>query len=114
MKVVQRDQLGQAAPDEAVTVTFRGATKSTQADAIGRSNLYLPPGPAGGPFDLTPVEAWMSLLAIGSDPALSPIIAEWGLNEGGVANQLRQLRKAARRLDRRNGSAQSRRPTAPS
>jgi sialate O-acetylesterase len=44
---------GHAAPDEAVAVTFRGATQSTKADALGRFSVYLAPGDAGSPFDLT-------------------------------------------------------------
>ena len=55
--VIQRDQpvhiWGHAAPDEAVSVTFRGATQSTKADPLGRFGVYLAPGDAGGPFDLT-------------------------------------------------------------
>lgn len=55
--VIQRDLpvhvWGKATPDEAVTVTFRGATQAAKADALGRWNVYLPPGNAGGPFDLT-------------------------------------------------------------
>ena len=55
--VIQRDQpvhiWGHAAPDEAVAVIFRGATQSTKADALGRFSVYLAPGDAGGPFDLT-------------------------------------------------------------
>jgi len=55
--VIQRDQpvhiWGHAAPDEAVGVTFRGATQSAKADALGRFSVYLAPGGAGGPFDLT-------------------------------------------------------------
>ena len=45
--------MGQSLPDEAVAVTFRGATQSTKADALGRWSVYLAPGTAGGPFDLT-------------------------------------------------------------
>ncbi|MHB1023230.1 MAG: sialate O-acetylesterase [Acidobacteriaceae bacterium] len=44
---------GMAAPDESVTVTFRGETKRTDADALGRWSVYLAPGDAGGPFMLT-------------------------------------------------------------
>jgi sialate O-acetylesterase len=55
--VIQRDLpvhiWGKAAPDEAVSVTFRGATRSAKADGLGRWSVYLPPGDAGGPFDLT-------------------------------------------------------------
>ncbi len=44
---------GKADPGEAISVTFRGETKSTAADALGRWQLYLSPGEAGGPFELT-------------------------------------------------------------
>ena len=44
---------GMAAEHENVTVTFRGETKSTIADELGRWSLYLSPGEAGGPFPLT-------------------------------------------------------------
>ncbi|MGA2536808.1 MAG: sialate O-acetylesterase [Terracidiphilus sp.] len=44
---------GMAAPDEEVQVSFRGETGSTSAGSLGRWSVYLPPGPAGGPFDLT-------------------------------------------------------------
>jgi sialate O-acetylesterase len=52
--VVQRDLpvhvWGWAAAGEAVTVTFRGESRTTQADNLGQWSLYLPPGAAGGPF----------------------------------------------------------------
>ena len=44
---------GMAAPKEAVSVSFRGETKSTNADADGRWSVYLAPTEAGGPFELT-------------------------------------------------------------
>src|SRR5580693_5802564 len=44
---------GMAAPGEAVTVTFRGDTRSTNADELGRWSTYLPVGEAGGPYSLT-------------------------------------------------------------
>ena len=44
---------GMASPQENVTVTFRGETKSTNADELGRWSLYLAPGEAGGPFAMT-------------------------------------------------------------
>ena len=43
---------GMAAPHEAVTVTFRGETKSATADDDGRWSVFLSPGDAGGPFQL--------------------------------------------------------------
>jgi sialate O-acetylesterase len=44
---------GMAAPHEAVSVAFRGETKSSTADDDGRWSVYLSPGEAGGPFPLT-------------------------------------------------------------
>jgi len=43
---------GMAAPHEAVSVTFRGETKSCSADDDGRWSVYLSPGEAGGPFQM--------------------------------------------------------------
>jgi len=44
---------GMAAPLEAVSVAFRGETKAATADDDGRWSIYLSPGEAGGPFQLT-------------------------------------------------------------
>ena len=44
---------GMAAPQENVIVTFRGETKSTNADDLGRWSLYLAAGDAGGPYAMT-------------------------------------------------------------
>ena len=44
---------GMAAPHEAVSVSFRGETKSATADDLGRWSLFLSPGEAGGPFQLS-------------------------------------------------------------
>ncbi|HME35056.1 MAG TPA: sialate O-acetylesterase [Candidatus Sulfotelmatobacter sp.] len=44
---------GMAAPHEAVSVTFRGETKAATADDDGRWTVYLSPGEAGGPFQMT-------------------------------------------------------------
>ena len=55
--VVQRDLpvhvWGLAASGEAVSATFRGETRQTKAGQLGRWSLYLKPGAAGGPFQLT-------------------------------------------------------------
>lgn len=55
--VIQRDQpvhvWGSAAPGEEVTVTFRGAERSTRTDDLGRWSVELPSGNAGGPFVLS-------------------------------------------------------------
>jgi sialate O-acetylesterase len=55
--VVQRDLpvhiWGTALPGEAVSVAFRGETRATTAGELGRWCIYLKPGAAGGPFELT-------------------------------------------------------------
>jgi sialate O-acetylesterase len=55
--VVQRDLpvhvWGNAAPGEAVSVTFRGETRAAVAGHDGRWSVDLPPAAAGGPFELT-------------------------------------------------------------
>jgi sialate O-acetylesterase len=43
---------GMAAPLEPVSATFRGETRTTTADELGRWSIYLPIGEAGGPFSL--------------------------------------------------------------
>jgi sialate O-acetylesterase len=55
--VVQRDMpvhvWGMAAPGEAVQVRFRGQSRSVHAGELGRWSVYLAPGAAGGPFQMT-------------------------------------------------------------
>jgi sialate O-acetylesterase len=55
---------GAAAPGESVTVSFRGETRATQANPLGRWSLYLKPDAAGGPFQIT---------VTGSAPAGAPV-----------------------------------------
>jgi sialate O-acetylesterase len=54
--VIQRDLpvhiWGTATPGEAVTVSFRGATRAASQDTFGRWSVYLPPCEAGGPYEL--------------------------------------------------------------
>jgi sialate O-acetylesterase len=54
--VVQRDLpvhvWGWAQPGQEVSVAFRGVTRSTKTGQLGRWSVYLPPGAAGGPFQL--------------------------------------------------------------
>ena len=54
--VLQRDfpvhLWGTASAEEMVSATFRGATAETKADKLGRWELSLPAGSAGGPFVL--------------------------------------------------------------
>jgi sialate O-acetylesterase len=55
--VVERDHpvhvWGLAAPNEQVSVSFRGETDTTTAGEVGRWSVYLKPGAAGGPFTMT-------------------------------------------------------------
>jgi sialate O-acetylesterase len=55
--VVQRDLpvhvWGFAAAGEAVSVEFRGETRTVATDQVGRWSVYLKPGKAGGPFEMT-------------------------------------------------------------
>jgi sialate O-acetylesterase len=44
---------GMAAPGEEVSASFRGESRTTKAGPLGRWSLYLSPGEAGGPFELT-------------------------------------------------------------
>jgi len=43
---------GRASEHESVTVTFRGETRTTNADDLGRWSVDLSPGEAGGPFPM--------------------------------------------------------------
>lgn len=45
--------MGIATPGEELAVTFRGETRSTKAGQLGRWSVYLSPGAAGGPFEMT-------------------------------------------------------------
>ncbi|HWG22216.1 MAG TPA: sialate O-acetylesterase [Terracidiphilus sp.] len=55
--VVQRDLpvhvWGMAPPGEQVSVAFRGETGSATTTRLGRWSVYLKPGAAGGPFEMT-------------------------------------------------------------
>jgi sialate O-acetylesterase len=55
--VVQRDLpvhvWGNATPGEGVTVSFRGESRGANCDGRGHWSVYLKPGAAGGPFELT-------------------------------------------------------------
>ena len=55
--VVQRDLpvhiWGDAPPGQPVTVSFRGETRGTETGPTGHWSVYLKPGAAGGPFQIT-------------------------------------------------------------
>ncbi|MGB6975167.1 MAG: sialate O-acetylesterase [Terracidiphilus sp.] len=44
---------GMAAPSQQVQVSFRGETESATANRLGQWSIYLKPGAAGGPFEMT-------------------------------------------------------------
>jgi len=44
---------GRASEHESIAVTFRGETRTTNADDLGRWSVYLTPGEAGGPFPMS-------------------------------------------------------------
>lgn len=44
---------GKAPVGEQVSVTFRGETETATSNPLGRFSVYLKPGAAGGPFDMT-------------------------------------------------------------
>ncbi|WP_348261539.1 sialate O-acetylesterase [Telmatobacter sp. DSM 110680] len=72
--VIQRDLpvhvWGDAPPGRPVTVSFRDETRGTEAGPTGHWSVYLKPGAAGGPFQLT-VKAVTS--ATETAPQASPI-----------------------------------------
>jgi sialate O-acetylesterase len=55
--VVQRDLpvhvWGKAAPGQQVSVSFRGETRTAVSGPLGHWSVYLKPGSAGGPFEMT-------------------------------------------------------------
>jgi sialate O-acetylesterase len=55
--VVERDVpvhvWGAATPGEAVSVSFRGETRAAKTNLLGRWSVYMRPGAAGGPFQMT-------------------------------------------------------------
>ncbi len=67
--VIQRDRpvpvWGRAAAGEQVSVTFRGVTVAAQANQAGQWAVSLPPGSAGGPFELTVNGATVKNILVG-------------------------------------------------
>src|SRR5262249_4903238 len=67
--VVQRDKpvhvWGKADPGEPVRVAFRSAERTVETDSLGRWSVYLPPGDAGGPFQLTVNQITLSDVLVG-------------------------------------------------
>ncbi len=75
--VVQRDLpvhvWGMATPNEDVSVSFRGETATAKASSLGRWSLYLKPGSAGGPFQMT-VQGTIPVAVGATAPAIEPPI----------------------------------------
>ena len=99
--VVQRDLpvhvWGLAAPGETVSVSFRGETRAVPADELGRWSVYLAPGGAGGPFDLT-IEGAAGQSAAGAVPqtlTLHDILVGDVWVASGQSNMEFQMRQAA-------------------
>jgi len=100
--VVQRDLpvhvWGMAAPGESVTVSFRGENRTTIAGEVGRWSVYLKPGTAGGPFEMT-VQGYAAR-GTGKDISASTITLEDVLVgdvwlASGQSNMEFEMRKAA-------------------
>lgn len=63
---------GKAPVGEEVSVTFRGETETATSDALGHFNVYLKPGVAGGPFEMT-VKAEQTPAMAGSQAVQAPV-----------------------------------------
>jgi sialate O-acetylesterase len=76
--VIQRDRpvhvWGMGAPSDQVTVLFRGETESTVVSRLGRWSVYLKPGAAGGPFEMTVKEIPAPTAGGAADPDAPPAI----------------------------------------
>ena len=96
--VIQRDLpvhvWGKAAPGEEVSVTFRGETGSEHADRLGKWNVYLKPGAAGGPFTMT-VSSKPAGAASPQTTTLNDILVGDIWVASGQSNMEFEMRKAA-------------------
>lgn len=61
---------GMATPGEGVEVTFRGESRGVTTGPLGRWSVYLKPGDAGGPFEMT-VKGTPPLGAAAAEPAIT-------------------------------------------
>jgi len=100
--VIQRDLpvhvWGLAPAGEEVSVTFRGATRSAKAGQLGRWSVYLPPGAAGGPFQLV-VKGGSAVAGTDAAPdqtiALDDVLVGDVWVASGQSNMEFEMRKAA-------------------
>jgi sialate O-acetylesterase len=86
--VIQRDLpvhvWGRATPGETVSVTFRDENKTITTNRLGRWSVYLKPGSAGGPFEMT-VRGIPAEVASGAvDPSVSPAMVIHDIQVGDV------------------------------
>ena len=102
--VVQRDLpvhvWGMAAPGENVSVGFRGETRTTKASQFGRWSVYLKPGAAGGPFQMTvsgavPATAGEAAPPAGSGIVLDDVLVGDVWVASGQSNMEFEMKKAA-------------------
>lgn len=106
--VIQRDLpvhvWGRATPGEQVSVTFRGENKVVTSSRLGRWNVYLRPGAAGGPFEMT-VKGIPEVAGGAVDPSVSPAMVIHDILVGdvwvasGQSNMEFEMRKAATAAD---------------
>ena len=78
---------GWAAAGEVVAVSFRGESEATTADELGRWSVFLRPGAAGGPFELTVKGA--------NSVTLTDVLVGDVWVAGGQSNMEFEMRKAA-------------------
>jgi sialate O-acetylesterase len=103
--VLQRDLpvhvWGRAAPGEAVSVTFRDEHQTATTNHLGRWNVYLRPGAAGGPFEMTVkgIPAEVISGAVSSSVSKSTVIHDILVGDvwvaSGQSNMEFEMRKAA-------------------
>jgi sialate O-acetylesterase len=97
--VVQRELpvhvWGMAAPGEEVSVGFRGETRSTKTDRLGRWSVYLKPGTAGGPFQMTVKGAAANGKAAAQSITLDDVLVGDVWLASGQSNMEFEMRKAA-------------------
>jgi sialate O-acetylesterase len=100
--VVQRDLpvhiWGMATPGQDVRVSFRGETRSTKTGKLGQWSVYLSPGAAGGPFQMT-VQGIPASAAGDAAPAQATILDDVLVGDvwvaSGQSNMAFQMSKAA-------------------
>jgi sialate O-acetylesterase len=97
--VVQRELpvhvWGMATPGEEVSIGFRGDTRSTKTDRLGRWSVYLKPGAAGGPFQMTVKGVAVNANAAAQNITLDDVLVGDVWLASGQSNMEFEMRKAA-------------------